>query len=200
MYSKYIKHILDIVFAIFCLVLMLPVFIIIYLLILCCDRLSPLFIQNRVGKHLKSFPIYKFRTMNNQRDSKGKLLNESERVTKLGSFLRRTGLDELPQLVNILKLEMSFIGPRPLPVWYIDVNDPIQKQRHRVLPGITGLAQITGGNSLSWPEKFKLDNLYIEKLSFLIDIRIFIKTILSSKGYDALNFEHAISKPEKNDL
>lgn len=196
MYSKYIKNILDLIFAVVCIVIMFPVLICISLLILCCDRYSPLFIQKRVGKNLQTFSIYKFKTMSNARDKEGKLLEETKRVTRLGAILRRSGLDELPQLFNILKLEMSFIGPRPLPVWYINTEDYAQRKRHEVLPGITGLAQITGRNSLSWPEKFKLDNLYIEKISFSTDAKILIKTIFSSKGYDAVNFKHAISEPE----
>ncbi|MFC6860149.1 sugar transferase [Zunongwangia atlantica] len=194
MYRKYVKSTADFIFALFTVVLFLPVFIIITLLILILDGFSPFFIQDRVGKDARSFRIYKFKTMNDKKDSEGKLLKEELRVTPLGRILRQSGLDEIPQLFNILKFEMSFIGPRPLPVYYIDLEDKLQRDRHRVLPGITGLAQITGRNSLKWPEKYRLDNYYIENHSFWLDLKILLKTIVSSNGYDAVNFEHVISE------
>ena len=195
MYRKYVKSTADFIFALFTIVLFLPVFLIITLLILLFDGFNPFFIQDRVGKDARSFRIYKFKTMNDKKDSEGKLLKEELRVTPLGRILRQSGLDEIPQLFNILKFEMSFIGPRPLPVYYIDLKDKLQRDRHRVLPGITGLAQITGRNSLKWPEKYRLDNYYIENQSFWLDLKILLKTIVSSNGYDAVNFEHVI--PEK---
>ncbi|WBL21199.1 sugar transferase [Zunongwangia sp. HRR-M8] len=196
MYRKYVKSTADFIFALFTIVLFLPAFLIIILLILIFDGFNPFFIQDRVGKDACSFRIYKFKTMNDKTDSEGKLLKEDLRVTPLGRILRQSGLDEIPQLFNILKLEMSFIGPRPLPVYYIDFEDELQCDRHRVLPGITGLAQITGRNSLKWTQKYRLDNYYIENQSFWLDFKILLKTILSSNGYDALNFENVI--PEKN--
>ena len=195
MYRKYVKSTLDFIFALFTMILFLPVFVLIILLIIIFDGFHPFFIQDRVGKDTKSFKIYKFKTMNDKKDSDGKLLKEEFRVTKLGKFLRQSGLDEIPQLLNILKFEMSFIGPRPLPVYYINLNDKLQRDRHLVLPGITGLAQITGRNSLKWPEKYRLDNYYIEHQSFWFDLKILLKTIYSANAYDAVNFEHVI--PEK---
>ncbi|MCL6218883.1 sugar transferase [Zunongwangia pacifica] len=194
MYRKYVKSVFDFIFALFTLVLFLPFFVLIILFIPIFDRFHPFFIQDRVGKHTQSFRIYKFKTMNDKKDSEGKLLPEELRVTRLGRFLRQSGLDEIPQLINILKFEMSFIGPRPLPVYYINLDDKLQRDRHRVLPGITGLAQITGRNSLKWPEKYRLDNYYIEHQSFWMDLKILLKTIYSANGYDAVNFEHVIPK------
>ncbi|MDN3593657.1 sugar transferase [Zunongwangia endophytica] len=194
MYRKFVKSSFDFIFALFALFLFLPILLLISILILFLDKLNPFFVQERVGKNAKSFRIYKFKTMTDAKDAKGNLLNEERRVTQLGKWLRKSGLDELPQLFNILKFEMSFIGPRPLPVYYIDLKDKLQRDRHRVLPGITGLAQITGRNSLKWPEKYRLDNYYIENQTFWLDLNIFLKTIYSSNGYDAVNFENVIPK------
>ncbi|MCC4227644.1 MULTISPECIES: sugar transferase [Zunongwangia] len=194
MYRKYVKRMFDFVFALFTLLLFLPVFVLIILLILIFDGFYPLFIQERVGKDAVSFRIYKFKTMNDKKDAEGRLLKEELRVTRFGRILRKSGLDEIPQLFNILKFEMSFIGPRPLPVYYINLEDKLQRDRHRVLPGITGLAQITGRNSLKWPQKFRLDNYYIEHQSFVFDLKILLKTIYSANGYDAVNFDHVIPK------
>ena len=194
MYRKYVKSIFDFVFALFTLLLFLPVFVLIILLILILDGFHPLFIQERVGKDTHSFRIYKFKTMNDKKDAQGKLLKEELRVTRFGRILRQSGLDEIPQLFNILKFEMSFIGPRPLPLYYINLEDRVQRNRHRVLPGITGLAQITGRNSLQWSQKFRLDNYYIEHQSFVLDLKILLKTLYSANGYDAVNFKHVIPK------
>lgn len=177
MYRNFIKRFLDILFSLLLLILLLPVFLI--LMILVKTKLgSPIFFkQDRPGKDGKVFKLYKFRTMTDAKDKDGNLLSDSERLTSFGKLLRSTSLDELPELFNILKGEMSFIGPRPLLVEYLDLYNEEQKHRHDVRPGLTGLAQVEGRNLLSWEERFKLDVLYVNNVTFMNDIKILFKTI-----------------------
>lgn len=177
MYRNFVKRFLDILFSLLLLILLLPVFLI--LMILVKIKLgSPIFFkQDRPGKDGKIFKLYKFRTMTDAKDKDGNLLPDSERLTPFGKLLRSTSLDELPELLNILKGEMSFIGPRPLLVEYLDLYNEEQKHRHDVRPGLTGLAQVEGRNLLSWEERFKLDVLYVNNLTFINDIKILFKTI-----------------------
>lgn len=177
MYRNFVKRFLDILFSLLLLILLLPVFLI--LMILVKIKLgSPIFFkQDRPGKDGKIFKLYKFRTMTDAKDKDGNLLPDSERLTSFGKLLRSTSLDELPELLNILKGEMSFIGPRPLLVEYLDLYNEEQKHRHDVRPGLTGLAQVEGRNLLSWEERFKLDVLYVNNLTFINDIKILFKTI-----------------------
>lgn len=137
-----------------------------------------LFKQQRVGKNEKIFTIYKFKTMIDTKDEKGNLLPDEERLTKFGKFLRKTSLDELPQLINIMKGEMSFIGPRPLLVEYLSLYTDEQRMRHSVYPGLTGLAQVKGRNALKWEEKFELDIKYIQKISLYMDLKILLATFV----------------------
>lgn len=144
-----------------------------------------LFIQKRPGLHEKPFLLYKFRTMTEERDSKGQLLPDHLRLTKLGTFLRKYSLDELPQLINVLKGELSLVGPRPLLMEYLPLYSAEQRKRHYVRPGITGLAQVNGRNAISWEEKFQLDVWYVHHNSFLLDIKILFLTVykvLKSEG------------------
>ena len=177
MYRNFIKRLLDIIFSLLLLILLSPVFLI--LMILVKVKLgSPIFFkQERPGKDEKIFKLYKFRTMTDKKDEKGNLLPDEERLTSFGKLLRSTSLDELPELFNILKGELSFIGPRPLLVEYLSLYNDEQKHRHDVRPGLTGLAQVEGRNVLSWEERFKLDVDYVNNLSFIQDIKIIFKTI-----------------------
>lgn len=177
MYRNFVKRLLDIIFSLLLLILLSPVFLI--LMILVKIKLgSPIFFkQERPGKNGKIFKLYKFRTMTDKKDEEGKLLPDAERLTSFGKMLRSTSLDELPELFNILKGEMSFIGPRPLLVEYLDLYNDEQKHRHDVRPGLTGLAQAEGRNLLSWEERFKLDVEYVNNLSFVTDTKILFKTI-----------------------
>jgi len=176
LYRSYIKRLLDIIFSLFFLVILSPLFVVIWLLV--CIKLGnpAIFKQKRPGFFGKIFVLYKFRSMNEKKDEFGVLLPDSERLTKFGLFLRSTSLDELPELWNILKGEMSFIGPRPLLVQYLPLYNEKQKHRHDVRPGLTGLAQVNGRNKLSWPEKFALDLEYVKKLSFVLDFKIIVLT------------------------
>lgn len=177
LYRKYFKRTLDIIFSLLFIIILSPLL----LLITCLVRLklgSPiLFKQQRPGMNETIFTIYKFRTMTNERDSNGELLPDEIRLTKFGKFLRSTSLDELPELFNILKGDMSFVGPRPLSINYLPYYNEIEKQRHSVRPGLTGLAQVNGRNKANWTKRFKYDIEYVKKVSLIIDLSIILKTI-----------------------
>lgn len=178
---RYIKRGIDIVGS--CVMLLLccvPLLLIAIGLIMTQKKI--LFIQTRVGQNNQLFSIYKFLTMTSECDDQGNLLQDEERLTTFGSFLRKTSLDELPQLFNVLKGEMSFIGPRPLLVSYLPLYSPFECKRHLVKPGLTGLAQINGRNNISWRDKFKWDVLYVETISFHQDLKIFFLTIKKVLG------------------
>jgi len=173
------KRLFDIFFSIFLLVFLSPLFILIAILVWIFIGRPVLFLQVRPGLNEKLFTLVKFRTMTNETDSNGILLEDASRLNRFGQFLRSTSLDELPELWNILKGEMSFVGPRPLLVEYLPLYNNQQKRRHIVRPGITGWAQVNGRNSISWEEKFNLDVWYTEHQSFWLDIRILMMTVIS---------------------
>lgn len=178
MYKDYIKPLIDRIVALIALIMCLPVLVLISSLIIIFNNTQPFFIQHRPGQDEKIFKLIKFRTMTNQKDTNGNLLDDHLRTTKLGKFLRKTSLDELPELLNVLMGDMSFVGPRPLLIEYLEKYSPDQRKRHIVKPGITGLAQISGRNRLSWEEKFKLDLEYIKNLSLINDIFIILRTFV----------------------
>ncbi len=163
--------------SMFVLLISSPIFILIYFLLYFQNGGSPLFFQSRPGKNKKIFRIVKFKTMNDKRGGDGKLLPDNERITKMGQFIRKTSIDELPQLINVLKGDMSLIGPRPLLIEYLPLYNDFQNQRHDVKPGITGWAQVNGRNTISWKQKFEFDVWYVKNFSFLLDIRIIFLTI-----------------------
>ncbi|TKI69892.1 sugar transferase [Sulfurimonas crateris] len=167
-----LKTLFDKVFALFFIILLLPIYIIVSLLIWWSMGRPIFFIQKRPGYKEKIFSIYKFRTMTNEKDINGELLSDEQRLVGVGKFIRSTSLDELPQLFNVLKGEMSFVGPRPLLVEYLEFYSNEQKRRHDVKPGITGWAQVNGRNAISWEQKFELDTWYVDNRSFLLDIKI----------------------------
>jgi undecaprenyl phosphate N,N'-diacetylbacillosamine 1-phosphate transferase len=173
-----IKTIFDKVLALFLLIIFLPIITIISLLILLKMGKPIFFKQRRPGYLGKIFGIYKFRTMTNEKDKKGNLLVDEKRLLGIGKFIRSTSLDELPQLINVLKGEMSFVGPRPLLIEYLPLYNKEQKKRHNVKPGITGWAQVNGRNAISWEQKFKYDVWYVEKHSFYLDMKILWLTFL----------------------
>lgn len=183
-----IKRILDIIFSFLIIIILLPLYILLYFLVLIKLGTPAIFIQERPGLNGKIFKMYKFRTMTDDRDVNGELLPDGDRLTDFGKFLRKTSLDELPELFNVLIGDMSFVGPRPLLVRYLARYNDYQKRRHEVKPGITGLAQVNGRNNLSWNEKFKYDVYYVDHMSFLLDIKILLKTIyvvLNKKGINS---------------
>ena len=173
-----IKSLFDKVLALLLIILFSPIYIIVSILILQKMGSPILFRQKRPGFKGKIFGIYKFRTMTNEKDKDGNLLPDDQRIVGIGKFIRSTSLDELPQLFNVLKGEMSFVGPRPLLIEYLDLYDDNQKRRHDVKPGITGWAQVNGRNAISWEQKFDYDVWYVENQSFLLDIKILCLTFL----------------------
>ncbi|TGV03925.1 sugar transferase [Flavivirga rizhaonensis] len=177
LYKLALKRLIDFVLAMFGSILIFPIFLLIYLLLLIDYKSSPFFYQVRAGKEGKAFKIFKFKTMNDLKDSNGNLLPDHERITKIGGILRKTSLDEIPQLFNVIKGEMSLIGPRPLYLKYLPYYTKKESIRHSVKPGITGLAQISGRNTIGWNSRLQKDVEYVEKLSFLLDIKIIFKTI-----------------------
>ena len=177
MYAKYIKRILDFALSLVALIVLSPVLLIVAILVRVKLGSPVIFKQQRPGKNEKIFTLYKFRTMTDKKDENGNLLPDSERLTKFGKLLRSTSLDELPELVNILKGDMAIVGPRPLLVEYLPYYTEEEKHRHDVRPGLTGLAQVNGRNSISWEEKFKYDVQYVKKITFLGDLKIILKTV-----------------------
>ena len=177
-YSKYIKRLLDILISLTFIVLFSWLYLILVILVRIKLGSPVLFCQERPGYNEKIFKLYKFRTMTDKRDEKGNLLPDSERLTKFGSMLRSTSLDELPEMFNILKGDMSLIGPRPLLVEYLPYYTEEERLRHSVRPGLTGLAQVSGRNYLAWNKRLARDVEYVNHISFIMDVRIIIKTIM----------------------
>lgn len=177
MYRRYIKRPMDILLSLMALVVLSPFFLVVAILVKIKLGSPVLFKQNRPGYREKIFTMYKFRTMTDERDEKGELLPDHVRLTKFGKFLRSTSLDELPELFNILIGDMSFVGPRPLLVQYLPLYNDHQKRRHEVRPGLTGLAQVSGRNSINWDEKLNLDVQYVDNVTFIHDWKIILLTI-----------------------
>jgi lipopolysaccharide/colanic/teichoic acid biosynthesis glycosyltransferase len=177
-YKKNIKRIIDVMLSLIGLIILAPVFLIITFAIF-INMGGPIFFrQIRPGLNAKPFQIYKFRTMTNETDTSGNPLSNEERITKLGMFLRSTSLDEIPELINVLKGDMSLVGPRPLLFDYVPYFNQHQHRRHEALPGITGLAQVNGRNALTWEKRFDFDVQYVEQVSFMLDLKILFTTIV----------------------
>jgi len=176
MYKLFFKRVLDIIISILALVITSPILIIAMIGLRYANKGSSLFLQRRPGKNGVIFKIIKFKTMNDNRDAHGQLLPDSERLTRLGAIIRKTSIDELPQLVNVLKGDMSLIGPRPLLPEYLSLYTKDQLRRHEVKPGITGWAQVNGRNAISWAKKFELDVWYVDNVSLLLDFKIILLT------------------------
>lgn len=177
MYAKYIKRMLDFILSLVALIILMPLMIVIGVLVRIKLGKPVIFKQERPGKNEKIFTLYKFRTMTDKKDEKGNLLPDSKRLTKFGKMLRSTSLDELPELINILRGDMSIVGPRPLAVQYLPYYNNREKHRHDVKPGLTGFAQINGRNDLQWEKRFEYDLEYINKISFKEDFKIIFSTI-----------------------
>ena len=177
MYAKYIKRILDFVLSLLALIVLSPIMLVIYILVIIKLGRPAIFKQQRPGKNEKIFTLYKFRTMTDEKDSEGNLLPDEVRLTKFGKFLRSTSLDELPELINIIKGDMAIVGPRPLLVEYLDYYTEEEKHRHDVRPGLTGLAQVNGRNSITWEQKFKKDIEYVNNITSIKDLKIILKTV-----------------------
>ncbi len=178
MYTHFLKRFLDFILSLIGLVVISPLLVVVWVLLLVANGgAGAFFVQERPGKGGRLFRVIKFKTMNDRRDASGKLLPDAQRLTKVGKFVRSTSLDEIPQLLNVIKGDMSLIGPRPLRTYYLPLYNDSQKRRHDVRPGITGWAQVNGRNAISWTKKFKLDVYYVDNISFLFDLKILILTI-----------------------
>ncbi len=189
MYKFFFKPLLDFILSLLGLIISSPLFLIVIIALLFANKGKVFFLQNRPGKNGKIFKIIKFRTMNNKRDAHGNLLPDVERLTKIGKLVRKTSLDEIPQLINVLLGNMSLIGPRPLLPEYLPLYNDFQKKRHHIKPGITGWAQINGRNAVEWEKKFKFDVWYVEKVSFLLDLQIMFLTLKKVLKLEGVNRE-----------
>lgn len=188
LYRKYLKRFFDFILSLLLLIFTSPLIIIISIILYITNKGEIFFIQPRPGKNEKIFFIIKFKTMNEKKNENSELLPDDERITRIGKFIRKTSIDELPQLVNVLKGDLSLIGPRPLLVDYLPFYNDFQRRRHEVKPGITGLAQVNGRNEISWGKKFDYDVWYVDNLSFALDFKIFfltIKKVFASEGINA---------------
>ncbi len=196
MYIKYIKRILDFVLSLIALIVLSPIMLIVVILVRIKLGSPVIFKQQRPGLNERIFTMYKFRTMTDKRDKFGEILPDSQRLTGFGKWLRSTSLDELPELWNILKGDMSIVGPRPLLVKYLELYDENQKKRHVVRPGLTDLSALRGRNNVSWEDQFNHDLEYIENMSFLIDIRIIFSTLLVVFKREGINQEGYATREE----
>lgn len=196
MYRKYLKRCLDIIFSLSGMILLSPIYLIIYILV----RLklgSPVFFkQERPGKHEKMFSMYKFRTMTDEVGTNGIILPDEVRLTKFGRMLRSTSLDELPELYNILKGDMSIVGPRPLLPKYLPLYNKTQKKRHNCTPGLTGWAQVNGRNAISWEEKFEYDVWYTQNMKFTVDLKIILLTVKKVFVKEGINSDGSATMEE----
>ncbi len=180
MYRHFFKRILDIIASLIILVLLSPILVVISIWLHFANKGAGVFFyQQRPGFHGKLFSIIKFKSMTDEKDSEGNLLPNEQRITKIGALLRKTSLDELPQFINVLKGDMSMIGPRPLVIRYLDLYTPEQARRHDVRPGITGWAQVNGRNAISWTRKFELDVWYVDHVSLWLDLKIVYMTVVN---------------------
>jgi lipopolysaccharide/colanic/teichoic acid biosynthesis glycosyltransferase len=197
-YKNFFKRIIDFSLALLVFLLLSPLFLLVMIGLAFANDGKPFFFQKRPGKNAKIFSIIKFKTMNDKKDAEGNLLSDAERVTSIGMFVRSTSLDEIPQLLNVIKGDMSLIGPRPLLVQYLPIYNKHQARRHEIKPGITGWAQVNGRNAISWKQKFDFDVWYVDNVSFVVDLKIIyltIKKVFLKEGISADG--HATTEPFK---
>ena len=179
MYKHFFKRLIDFTLSLIGFIIISPIFIVVWIWLTIANKgAGALFFQERPGKDEKIFKVIKFKTMTDERDASGNLLPDAERLTKIGRFVRSTSLDEIPQLLNVIKGDMSLIGPRPLLVQYLPLYNDTQRRRHEVRPGITGWAQVNGRNAISWTQKFEYDVWYVDNISLSLDVKILVRTIM----------------------
>ncbi len=194
----FIKRGLDFTLSLVGFLVLLPVFLVVTLFLAIANNGKPFFFQMRPGKNGRLFKIIKFKTMNDKTDEQGNLLSDAKRLTKVGKFVRKTSLDEIPQLLNVVKGDMSLIGPRPLMPEYLPLYDTEQQKRHNVMPGITGWAQINGRNNISWKKKFEYDVWYVENISFTLDVKILFLTIKKVLKKENISSENHVTVEDFN--
>lgn len=195
MYNFFLKRIIDFISALLGLCLLSPLLVMVTIGLYFANQGKPFFFQCRPGKGERIFKIIKFKTMNDKKYADGNLLSDGERLTKIGAFIRKTSFDEIPQLFNVIKGDMSLIGPRPLLPEYLPLYNEVQKRRHEVRPGITGWAQVNGRNAISWDKKFELDVWYVENLNFFLDIKIVLLTLKKIIKTDGITAEGHVTMP-----
>ncbi len=195
MYQFFIKRVLDIILALVGFAILSPIFITVFVALLIANSGKPFFFQERPGKDGRLFKIIKFKSMNDKKDSSGNLLPFDKRITNTGAFIRKYSLDEIPQLINVIKGDMSIVGPRPLLPEYLPLYTSEQKRRHNVRPGITGWAQVNGRNAITWEKKFELDVWYVDRLSFLLDAKIILLTIRKVVKNEGVNSADNLNMP-----
>ncbi|WP_162425991.1 sugar transferase [Pontibacter pudoricolor] len=196
MYKNQLKRFIDFILATTAFIIALPIFAIVTLCLIIANHGKPFFLQPRPGKNGLIFRVIKFKTMNDQKDAQGNLLPDDKRLTAIGNFVRKTSLDEIPQLLNVIKGDMSLIGPRPLLVEYLPLYNKVQSRRHEVRPGITGWAQVNGRNAISWEEKFKYDVWYVDNISFLLDLKIIFLTIQKVFKSEGISADGNVTMPK----
>jgi undecaprenyl phosphate N,N'-diacetylbacillosamine 1-phosphate transferase len=193
MYKTFFKRIIDLFLALIGIILLSPLFITFTVGLYFANQGKPFFFQSRPGKNQHLFKIIKFKTMNDKKDNDGNLLSDAERLTKVGAFVRKTSLDEIPQLINVLKGDMSLVGPRPLLPQYLPLYNDFQSRRHEVKPGITGWAQVNGRNAIGWEQKFEYDVQYVDRVSFGLDVQILFKTFLKVIKSDGISSSASVT-------
>lgn len=196
MYAKYFKRVIDFTLSLIALIVLSPILLVLIIVTAIAMKGNPFFTQQRPGKDEKIFKLIKFRTMTNEKDQNGNLLPDDVRLNRFGKILRSTSLDELPELINILKGDMSIVGPRPLLVKYLPRYNDEQRRRHSVRPGLTGNAQANGRNALSWEEKFKFDIEYVDNISFAFDVKIIFDTVKAVLKRDGISSETSATMEE----
>lgn len=196
LYRNFFKPVLDFLLALTGFLVLLPVFVMVTAALFVANQGKPFFFQLRPGKDGCIFRIIKFKTMNDRKDAAGQLLPDAERITPVGAFVRKTSLDEIPQLLNVIKGEMSLVGPRPLLPSYLELYNDFQRQRNNVRPGITGWAQVNGRNAISWEKKFEYDVWYVHNISFLLDIKILMMTVLKVFKSEGITQEGHVTSEE----
>lgn len=193
---------MDFLSAIIIIVVFIPLLLVLTIILLFVNEGKPFFVQKRAGKNGRVFSMFKFKSMRDVKDKNGVLLSDNQRLTRIGQFFRRTSLDELPQLINVIKGDMSLIGPRPLFPEYLDLYNSFQQQRHQVKPGITGWAQVNGRNLVSWTERFELDVWYVKNVSLVLDCKVLIRTIIKVFTKEGVDSSEKVNMPifKGNDL
>jgi lipopolysaccharide/colanic/teichoic acid biosynthesis glycosyltransferase len=197
-YRQFVKAPLDIIVATIALIVISPLLLLISIVLIAAQGGNPFFTQPRIGYHERIFHVIKFRTMNNARGADGSLLSDSQRLTSIGKFIRKTSLDELPQLLNIAAGQMSFVGPRPLLLEYLPLYSKDQRKRHQVMPGISGWAQVNGRNSITWKDKFAYDIWYVNHQTFWLDLRIIFITVFKVLRAEGISGQGVVTAEKFN--
>ena len=198
MYRNFLKRFVDLIMGIVLFILFFPAFFLITIILLIANKGKSFFLQPRTGKNGEIFLLLKFKTMTDDKDIHGNLLSDEKRLTRIGKFIRKTSLDEIPQFINVIKGNMSIVGPRPLLPEYLSLYSDFQKRRHEIKPGLTGWAQVNGRNAINWSEKFEYDVYYVDHISFLLDLKIILMTLYKSIKLEGINSSLTVTMEKFN--